>query len=112
MSSEIIITEKLIKEVLEKNYKQISGNVMINRAIKVGMVEVGWFFNKRKNFIAFSKVLQNLPDKVYTSKLLNGLLDRYWKETKKKIIKEQFLPYFAYMVLIIVHFSNILNKKG
>ena len=40
---------------------------MINREIKVRMVEVGWFFNDRKNFIAFSLVLQNLPNKVYTS---------------------------------------------
>lgn len=85
---------------------------MINRAIKVSMVEVGWFFNNRKNFIAFSKLLQNLPNKVYTSQLLKGLLDKYWEETQKKILIEQLIPYSAYVILCIVHFSNVLSEQG
>ena len=61
---------------------------MINRAIKVRMVEVGWFFRHGNNFITFSKLLQKLPSKVYTSQLLKGLLNQYWEETQKQIIFE------------------------
>ncbi len=61
---------------------------MINRAIKVSMVEVGWFFSNRKNFITFTKLLQDLPSKVYTSQLLKGLLNQYWEETQKQILFE------------------------
>ena len=89
----------------------MSGEFMINRSIKVRMVEVGWFFSNRKNFVAFSKTLQDLPSKIYTSQLLKGLLDYYWAKTQKKIIKEQLLPYTVYATGCITHYAKILDDS-
>ena len=89
----------------------MSGDFMINRSINVRMVEVGWFFSNKKNFIAFSKHLQNLPNKVYTSQLLKGLLHYYWASTQKKIIREQLIPYTVYAAGCIIHYAKILDDS-
>ncbi len=90
----------------------MSNDFMINRSINVRMVEVGWFLSDRKNFVAFSKLLQDLPSKVYTSKLLKAFLHHYWASTQKKIIREQFLPYTVYATGCIIHYAKVLDDNG
>ncbi len=51
----------------------------MNRAVSVNMIEMGWFFKNRKNFVAFSELLKNLPKKVYGSLLLQAILGSFWE---------------------------------
>ena len=52
-----------------------------NRAVKVSVLKLGWFFNEKQNFITFAKLINNLPSKVYASMLLDRLIDQYWTAT-------------------------------
>jgi len=50
-------------------------------AVNVRLLDMSWFFRDRKNFVAFSIMLQKLPSNVYSSLLLDCLLDQFWKHT-------------------------------
>ena len=43
--------------------------------MEVGILELSWFFDSRKNFVAFSTLLKDLPNSFYKSKFVEYLLD-------------------------------------
>ena len=53
------------------------------RPIKVSLLDLDWYFRDRRNFVAFSKLLQYLPKSVYSSELVVCVLDRFWDINKK-----------------------------
>ena len=52
------------------------------RPIKVSLLDLDWYFRDRRNFVAFSKLLQYLPKSVYSSELVVCVLDRFWDINK------------------------------
>lgn len=38
-----------------------------NRAVKVRMLKLGWFYHNNHDFVTFAKLIMNLPNKVYCS---------------------------------------------
>lgn len=45
------------------------------------MMEMKWFYRNKKNFIAFTKMLQKLPHKAYDSIFVQSLLEQFWKDS-------------------------------
>lgn len=73
---------------------------------------MGWFFKDKKNFISFTELLRDLPNRVYSSLLLQSLLARYWDETQREIIKKQFIPFICFTILSIIHFMTMLSDHS
>ena len=45
-----------------------------------------WLYRDRLNFISFCTMLEYLPNPVYSSELVECLLDQYWKFVQKRIV--------------------------
>ena len=45
-----------------------------------------WLYRDRLNFISFCTMLENLPNPVYSSELVECLLDQYWKHEQCRIV--------------------------
>ena len=67
-------------ESKEKNY--------LNQEIIVEMLDLRWFYAMRKNFVAFSTVLASMPVNFYSSKFTILMLDYFWDETQRMILKK------------------------
>ena len=91
--------------------ENISNSLKIQRNVKVGMLAMDWFFNDRKNFVAFCQILKDMPSKVYDSELVKSLLHVYWDETQKEILYKLFIPYCIGTILTILYFTTMLNDK-
>ena len=84
----------------------------LKRPVDVTVLSLKWFFNERRNFVALSKSLQNLPNKFYTSDFMRFLLEEYWSSTKQKILITRFLPYLAFLMSAIMYFYYALNPTS
>ena len=47
----------------------------VTRAVNVKTANLKWFYRDKKNFVAFTQMLQGLPNKVYASLFVESLLD-------------------------------------
>lgn len=83
---------------------------MTNRPIIVRQMDLRWFFSDKQNFMAFSRLLKDLPSKVYSSRLLKGLLRQYWGDTQMNLVYWQFAPHVTYALLSIVYFIVVLPE--
>ena len=72
------------------------------------MIDMPWFFANRNNFVAFAQHLQDRPNKVYSSLLVETLLAQYWKVTQLEMIYYQFLPFLIFAIMSITHFIYML----
>mmetsp|Transcript_20161 Transcript_20161/g.27243 ORF Transcript_20161/g.27243 Transcript_20161/m.27243 type:complete len:87 (+) Transcript_20161:1541-1801(+) len=48
------------------------------REVEVRMLDLTWFFAEKKNFEAFTTMLQGLSNKAYSSELVEYVLDQFW----------------------------------
>ena len=55
------------------------------RPIVVEMLDLRWLFAAKKNFVAFSMLLSDMPASFYTTKFTVMLLDNFWQQTQRKI---------------------------
>jgi len=55
------------RETLEKEIKSLHSGELMVRPVELGIQDMRWFHHDRKNFIAFSRLLQGLPSSVYSS---------------------------------------------
>jgi len=67
------------KDELDEKLKDQENKV--TRAVKVSTTNMRWFYRNKKNFTAFTQMLQGLPNKVYASIFVESLLDPFWYET-------------------------------
>ena len=72
------------------------------------MLDLRWLFAFRKNFVALSTVLADMPVTFYSSQVTKVLLSHFWDETKSMILYKQFLPYLLLVLLTMVHFYRSL----
>ena len=68
-SKKCTITKEEIDAKLEGTENRVT------RAVKVRTANMKWFYQDRKNFVAFTQMLQGLPNKVYASLFVESLLD-------------------------------------
>lgn len=71
--SDCVIDKEDLNEALIDDENKVA------RAVKVTMLNMGWFFSEKKNFISFSKLLPGLPNRVFQSLFIESLLDRFWE---------------------------------
>ena len=62
------------------------GSNKIMRRVKVRTMSLEWLYRNRLNFISFCTMLENLPNPVYSSELVECLLDQYWKHEQCRIV--------------------------
>ena len=67
-SEENIVTEEIIIQAQEKmTGENLETNSLNKCTVQVSMLSLRWFFNNKENFVAFSKLLKNQSNKVYSS---------------------------------------------
>ena len=71
-SDKCIITNDEIDAKLEGKENRVT------RAVNVKMINLQWFYRDKKTFVAFTKMLQALPNKVYGTLFVESLLDQFW----------------------------------
>ena len=62
-------------EELEKLIKARGHSSYLKRPVIVEYLDLRWFFKERKNFIAFSLLLAEMPDSFFTAKFTALLLE-------------------------------------
>ncbi len=82
---------------------------MVNSQVAVRMIEMPWLFVDKRNFVSLTPFLLNMPNKLYNSLFLETLLNRYWDETQTEMIYKQFLPFFSFAVMSILHFNYMIS---
>ena len=73
------------------------------------MINVEWLYRDRHNFVSFATLLEELPSSVYASEFIEVLLDQFWSEQQKKIVRWQFYPYIVYAFVAI--FFMVLSLR-
>ena len=68
-SKQCTITKEEFDVELEEHENRVT------RAVNVTMLNMSFFFQGRKNFIAFTTMLQGLPNQVYASIFVESILD-------------------------------------
>ena len=51
-------------------------------ACELRICEMGWFYEGKKNFVAFAELIQDMPSSVYSSEFVSALLDENWERVK------------------------------
>ena len=78
-------------------------------AVSVRLVDMRWFFADRKNFVAFSAMLSpDLPNGVYTSELVECLIDQSWADLRRTMVLRYFIVYLVYACSAIVYMKMAL----
>ena len=75
----------------------------IETAVDVHVFDLRWFFNDRKNFVALSQLLNEMPNSFYESMFLGCLLDQFWDSCQWSIARGQFIPYLVFIFVTIQH---------
>ena len=81
-SSHIDITKELIEVEARKQSKEEA----LSKIVDVKFIDFRWFFNSRRNFIYFVKMLDQVPDTFYSSWLMVVLLDKFWPKLRTQIL--------------------------
>jgi len=68
-SKQCTITKEELDTELEEHENRVT------RAVNVATLNMSFFFRDRKNFIAFTQMLQGLPNQVYASIFVESILD-------------------------------------
>jgi len=68
-SKNCIITKQELDDKLEGTENRVT------RAVNVKTTNLHWFYRDKKNFVAFTQMLQGLPNQVYASIFVESLLD-------------------------------------
>ena len=78
---------------------------------EVLLIDLEWLYREKKNFVAFSKMLQELPNSAYGSEFIDCLLENNWEELKKQILLKYFSSYIAYAVTSIAFMKMALDRS-
>jgi len=78
--------------------------------VTVQVLDLGWFFENKQNFAAFTALLQNLPSSLYASLFIESILNQFWSEQKHALFMTQFLPYLTYIILAFVYMKRALSS--
>ena len=70
-----------------------------------------WFYRDRSNFVAFSGLLENLPNSFYSSEFIECLLEENWEEHRNIIFTQLFLPYIFYAFCSILFMKFALDAE-
>jgi hypothetical protein len=73
---------------------------------------MGWFYQGERNFVAFSELIQDMPNSVYKSEFVSALLDENWDDLKHEITWKHFSIYFAYAVCSIIYMKLAIASRG
>ena len=49
------------------------------KPMSVDIADMQWFYRNKKNFVAFSKLLQEKPNSLYCSEFIICLLEENWE---------------------------------
>ena len=57
------------------------------KPVSVRMLDMSWFYRGDDNFVAFSKLLENLPNSFYSTEFMQCLLEENWDEHRDIMVK-------------------------
>ena len=87
------------KEEIEEHMQQEKLIGTVEKPVNVGILDMRWFYNERKNFVAFSRQLYGeTPLRYYSSQFMQCLLDQFWMEVRFHILTRTMLPYILFLV--------------
>ena len=81
-------------------------------AVQARVLNLQWIYNGKLNFVAFSAILQELPNSVYSSEFVSYLLEENWPELQRQIKRWYFYPFLMYVLLSIVYMKMALSPDS
>lgn len=84
---------------------------MTKAQVDVRLLNLSWLLADRKNFINFVGTLDDAQnDQIFTTELINTLLDNFWEENFDKILMKCLLPWVAYAFCVMWFFVQSLHE--
>ena len=83
---------------IQSKYPEIE--IISKKVVKVKIMDISWLFEKGKTFADFVAFLADFErHAIFESKLVGYLLEEFWKNDQKRIIKFLMIPYFIFMII-------------
>ena len=81
------------------------------QAVEICIFDLEWFYADRRNFIYFSRVMQDVPNSVLSSEFVTSMIDMEvnWAATRRYIAIRYFAVYLAYLVCSVVYMRMALD---
>lgn len=77
--------------------------------VKVGILELQWFFRNRKTFVSFSTKLKEASTTFYKSELMACVMNEFWSDSQKKIFWKKLIPFAIYIVTTVFYMNSQLS---
>ena len=104
-----MITEDELKEFIEKNYGTYDKMI---KAVTVKLIDLSWFLNYDMKFLTLTKILnQSENQAIFVSEFVMQVLDQFWEQNFKKLLKRQFIP-FTICLLTTIFYLQYALKRG
>ena len=94
------IDEQSNKNLFEFDFCKKSTNPSSKKVVKVKIMDISWLFENGKTFTTFVAFLADFErHSIFESKLVEYLLEEFWKDDQEKIIERLMIPYFFFMII-------------
>ena len=80
MSDTLEISEEMLEDMLNKKVKKGEEDMMMKKTVIVELLDMRWFFNHRKNFYSFLRIVEKIPYRFYSSTFITHMLDQFWDD--------------------------------
>lgn len=75
------------------------------------MIDLGWLFKARNNFLQIAPFLGSLPDSLYETEFIEKLFDEFWEGWQKTIVYWMLIPYALFLVVSILFMKLTLSPR-
>ena len=63
-----------------------SNDDRLKKTLKVKVLNIGWMFKDKKNFLQLAKILEGCPDNVFESLFIKKIFDEFWPKWQLIIV--------------------------
>ena len=80
--------------------------------VEVRILDLSWMLRGKKDFVEFVKILgESGNEQIYTTELVNTLLDEFWMDNYYKILYRCMFPWMIYAVCALFFFASALKGE-
>ena len=72
---------------------------MINKTVKVTMINIDWFHYDKNLFTDFADIVKDKPDEVYETEFVKYTLKQNWDGIRTNILKYRVLPHLLLTII-------------
>lgn len=105
------LTEEICNKMIEEQ-KEKGQALTPNTNVQVLMIDLSFIFSGDKRFVDFLSLLVRTSDKsVYNSLLVTFMIEEFWDQNYKHILKRQLAPFACHFVFAMTFFVLDFNPE-